>query len=395
MPSGAGVEAIPVRVALFTGNYNHIADGVSRTLNRAVAYLEKVGASVLVFGPTVDDPPMRHAGELVPVPSVAAPGRGEYRVSVRFPRSAQARLEAFAPTLVHIATPDVLGVRALRWARREGVPVVSSYHTHFASYLKYYRLHGLEPVVWRYMRWFYGQCEQIYVPSPSMADVLRAHGIQHGLRIWERGVRTDHYHPRNRDLSWRRVRGLADDDIVVTFISRLVWEKGLSVYVDVVTRLREAGFPIRALIVGEGPARAGLEAQLPDDSVFTGYLEGEDLARAFACSDVFLFPSDTETFGNVTLEAMASGVPAVCADATGSATLVNHGTTGLLARPRDVDDFFEHTLRLVADAGLRASFGAAARQAAEPYDWDVVLARLHGYYREVLSASDVREEGRP
>src|SRR5690606_2998265 len=128
----------------FTGAYNHIADGVSLTLNRLVEYLERIGAEVLVFAPTVEDPAVDHAGTLFPIPSIPAPGREEYRVSLGLTRKARREFEAFQPTLVHIATPDYLGNRALRLARRQGIPVVASYHTHFSSYLKYYGFEELE-----------------------------------------------------------------------------------------------------------------------------------------------------------------------------------------------------------------------------------------------------------
>jgi phosphatidylinositol alpha 1,6-mannosyltransferase len=369
-------------VALFTGNYNHIADGVSRTLNRVVAFLEGEGVPVLVFGPTVEEPAVEHAGDLVAMPSVPAPGRPEYRVTVGFPARARRQLDAFAPTLVHIATPDLLGLRALRWGRRQGLPVVATYHTHFASYLRYYRLAWLSGALWAYLRWFYGQCEHVYVPTTSMAGVLQTHGIGQGLRIWERGVETDRFRPERRSLDWRRSLGIQDEEVVVAFVSRLVWEKGLDVYAEVLGRLAAAGRPVRALVVGDGPAGDGLRQRLPENAVFTGYLEGDTLATAYASADVFLFPSDTETFGNVTLEAMASGLPAVCADATGSNELVRSGVTGFLAPARDADAFLAHTERLVTDPALRAKLGAAARRYAEPYAWDAVLDRLLGYYHE-------------
>ncbi len=384
-PTPRGDGGAPLRVALFTGNYNHIPDGVSRTLNRLVAFLERRGVPALVFAPTVEDPPMAHAGTLVPVPSVPAPKRPEYRLTMGFPREARERLEAFGPTLVHIATPDLLGFRALRWAGTQGLPVVASYHTHFTSYLRYYGLQWLEGVLWSYGRWFYGQCEQVYVPSRSMAAVLRSHEIAGGLRIWERGVDTERFHPRHRDPAWRRRLGISDDEVVVAFVSRLVWEKGLDVFADVVGGLRAQGLPARTLVVGDGPARAELEARLGAGAVFTGHLEGDALARAYASADVFLFPSDTETFGNVTLEAMASGLPAVCADATGSSELVRHDVTGFLAPPGQSAAFLDYTARLVRDAELRTRLGAHALARAERFSWDAVLERLLGYYREVLA----------
>ena len=373
------------RIALFTGNYHHIPDGVSLTLNRLVRHLEGRGDKVLIFAPTVDDPPMDHAGTLVSVPSVSAPGRPEYRVSTRFPRKARAALRAFRPDIVHVATPDLLGFRALRWARAAGVPAVASYHTHFPSYLDYYRLGRLESALWRYARWFYNQCTQVYVPSWPMADALREHGVTSEIKLWTRGVELDRFGPDHRSEVWREARGFAPADVVVAFIGRLVWEKGLDVYAEVISGLQGRGLPARALVAGEGPAQDVLRGRLDATAVFTGHLEGDDLSTAYASADVFLFPSETETFGNVTLEALASGLPVVAADAAGSRMLVEDGVTGRLCAPRDAEAFLEATAALVEDAATRTRMGAAARASAAGYSWPAVLDRIVGYYDEVLS----------
>lgn len=372
------------RVALFTGAYNHIADGVSLTLNRLVSYLQRHDTETLVFAPTVDDPPVDHAGTLVPIPSIPLPGRPEYRVSLGLPRSARATLKHFRPNIIHIATPDLLGHRALRLAERWGIPVVASYHTHFSSYLKYYGFGALENVMWRYLQNFYSRCRHIYVPSPSMADVLRSHGIDKGLRLWTRGVDTSRFNPSRRSNEWRRVLGVGDDEVLVSFTGRLVWEKGLRVFADVIRNLESRGIPHRSMIVGDGPALEELRERLPS-TLFTGYLEGNSLARAYASSDLFLFPSDTETFGNVTLEAMASGLPTVCADATGSRTLVEHGETGLLVPPGNSRAFSEAVLHLIEDVHERRRMGGQALLRARAYDWDTVLMHMVRCYDEIVN----------
>lgn len=378
--------AAPKRVALFAGAYNHIADGVSLTLNRLVAHLEtQDDTAVRVFAPTTSTPALDHAGTLCPVPSLSAPGRSEYRVSLGLSSTAKAALNAFDPTLFHIATPDLLGYHALQTARRRNRPVVASYHTHFSSYLKYYRLTALEPLLWRYLQTFYAQCRHIYVPSSAMADILRAHGITEGLRPWERGIDTDRFHPRHRSMDWRRERGMADDEVVLGFVSRLVWEKGLAMLPKIRAALHERGLRVRLLIVGDGPARAALEEALPD-AYFTGFLTGDALATAYASSDVFVFPSDTETFGNVTLEAMASGVPTVCADAVGSRDLVDEGTTGALCTPGDVRAFAAALAPLLTDAERRTAMGQAAYQRAQSYTWSALLHRMDRYYDAALQA---------
>jgi len=386
-PSEASPPAEPLekRVALFAGAYNHIADGVSLTLNRLVRHLEEKGVAVRVFAPTVEDPQIEeHAGTMIPVPSLPAPGRTDYRIALGLTPRVRRALRRFDPTVVHIATPDLLGRHALSVATNAGVPVVASYHTHFSSYLKYYHLGWLEGAVWAYLRHFYARCDEIYVPSRAMADILRAHDISGRLRLWRRGVDTDRFAPERRSLEWRRGYGIDDDEVVVVFVSRLVREKGLDVYAEVIERLEETGVPHTSLVVGDGPVRDELETRLPN-ALFTGFLEGEALLRAYASSDVFLFPSDTETFGNVTLEAMASGLPTICARAAGSRDLVDEGTTGRLCPPGDVGAFADATHSLIRDAARRREMGKAARTRAQDFTWDAVLGRMNQYYEEVLA----------
>jgi phosphatidylinositol alpha 1,6-mannosyltransferase len=371
-----------LRIALFTGAYNHIADGVSLTLNRLVTFLERQGATVLVFAPTIPDPPLKHAGTLVPVPSISAPGRPEYRVSIGLYGASLKSLTAFDPHLFHIATPDLLGFGALQAARSARKPVVASYHTHFASYLGYYRLGFLEGATWRYLRWFYSNCRQIYVPTQSMIDVLETHGVDHNLKLWPRGVEGDLFNPSRRSPDWRRARGIQDSEVVVAFISRLVAEKGLDVVADVISRLESRGVPHRCLIVGDGPERDRLRSRLPR-AIFEGHQTGEVLATCYASSDIFLFPSDTETFGNVTLEALSSGLPAVVADATGSNALVVDGANGFLCPPGDSAAFESRVEELILDEELRRRMSAAARASAEPYEWERILSQIAGYYEEL------------
>lgn len=375
----------PKRVALFAGAYNHIADGVSLTLNRLVAHLEaQSDTAVRVFAPTVSSPALDHAGTLCPVPSLPAPGRPEYRLSLGLSRAAKVVLRDFNPTLFHIATPDLLGYHALQTAQRWRRPVVASYHTHFSSYLKYYHLTALEPLLWAYLRAFYAQCRHIYVPSSAMSDILRAHGITEGLRPWERGIDTDRFHPKRRNMTWRRERGIADDEVVLTVVSRLVWEKGLALIPKIQSALQARGINARLLIVGDGPARPDLEQALPN-AHFAGFLRGMELATAYASGDVFVFPSDTETFGNVTLEAMASGLPTVCADAVGSRDLVDEGTTGVLCSPGNIRAFTDALVPLLTDTDKRTTMGRAAHERAQDYTWMALLQRMDDYYDDVLN----------
>jgi phosphatidylinositol alpha 1,6-mannosyltransferase len=322
-----------LRIAIVTGSYNYIRDGVALTLNRLVAYLLAHGAKALVFAPVGPEPALEHAGELVPIPSLAIPFRPEYRIATGLPAAARARLVAFAPHVLHLATPDLLGHQAQALAKASGWPIVASYHTRYDTYLKYYGLGVFQSIASGVERRFYSACDEVFVPSPSMAQALEAQGVSARFHPWPRGVDTARFDPARRSPAWREARGVGPGEVLVAFVSRLVKEKRLDDFVAVIQRLRAAGAPVRALVVGDGPERESLERRLPG-ALFEGFLVGEALAQAYASADVFLFPSDTETFGSVTLEAMASGLPTVCADATGSRSLVEPGVTGALVMSR-------------------------------------------------------------
>ncbi|MEX2364023.1 MAG: glycosyltransferase family 1 protein, partial [Balneolaceae bacterium] len=374
-----------LRVALFTGNYNHIKDGVSLTLNRLVAFLEQQGIPVLVFGPTIKNPAIQHNGRLVSLPSIRMPvsGRGEYRVPIGMSIHAEKELEDFQPTLIHIATPDVSGYKALKWGLRNRVQVVSSYHTHFTSYFKYYGLTPIEFIAWRYFNWFYNTCTHVYVPSQSMIEELATHDIGQHMKIWSRGVNTTLFSPEKRDENWRLKARFKKNDIVVTFVSRLVWEKELATFVHSVQQVAAKNKRVKALIVGDGPIKKELQELMPE-AHYAGFLEGEDLAKAYASSDIFMFPSHTETFGNVTLEAMSSGLPCIVADATGSKSLVEDGVNGFLAKPENKTDFAKKLELIVSNQELREKMAASSREKALHYEWDDINSRLVKNYSEAL-----------
>lgn len=376
----------PLRVALFSGNYNYVMDGPVRALNKLVAHLEERGHEVLVFAPTVKEPAFDHAGTLISVPSVALPGsRSEYRLGFGARGKARKALDAFAPNLIHIAAPDITGYTALRYAMKNAIPAVASFHTRFDTYPRYYGARWTEKYLTNYMRWFYGRCVHVYPPSQSMADELARDGIGKDIRLWTRGVEADLFSPAKRDMAWRRGAGIADDEIAVAFVGRLVLEKGIDTFAQAVAKARESNPKIRAIIVGDGPERTHFQKHAPWGH-FTGYQQGEGLARAYASADIFFNPSITETFGNVTLEAMACGLPCVCASASGSLSLVSDNITGLLCDPgTGAEGFADALVTLAGDATSRTSMGQAARSRSLDFDWAIILDSLIDHYKQAMA----------
>jgi glycosyltransferase involved in cell wall biosynthesis len=373
-----------LRVALFSGNYNYTRDGANQALNLLVAHLLAAGARVRVYSPTAKHPAFPPTGDLVSVPAIPFPGeRGEYKIARGLPRRPRRDLEAFAPNLVHVSAPDFLGQAALRWARRRGIATLASLHTRFETYPRYYGLGVIEPAIVALLRRFYRRVDKVMVPAPSMAALLRDWDVETPIGIWSRGMNHDRFKPERRDLAWRRGLGIADGDVALGFLGRLVKEKGLDIFAAVSRELQARGVPHKVLVVGQGPAHDWFAGQVPQ-AVFAGFQTGDDLGRAVASMDVFFNPSVTETFGNVTLEAMAAGVPVVAARATGAIDLVDEGVTGYLVPPRDVAAYADAIQRIVAEPALRDALGAAGHAKAAGYSWEKASQAVLDAYLELL-----------
>lgn len=377
------MDVTDLRVAIFSGNYNYIRDGANQALNRLVEYLLRSGADVRIYSPTVAEPAFPPNGEVVHIPSLSIPRRREYRLPVSLPLRARRDIRRFAPNIFHVASPDVLGHRAVTLARRMDVPVVASVHTRFETYLPYYGLAFLEPLVLATLRRFYRRCDAIFAPSDSMAQLLRDQRMNYDVGIWTRGIDREIFNPGRRDPGWRRGLGLDDDVPAIGFVGRLVMEKGLDVFSDTIDRLARRQVRHKVLVVGDGPARDWFEKRLPD-AVFVGFQEGPDLGRAVASMDMLFNPSVTETFGNVTLEAMACALPVVAASATGSQSLVEDGVTGRLIRPGACDRFCEALAHYCTDEKARRAAGQAGEQASRRYGWDEVNHELVDAYLRLI-----------
>ena len=379
-----------LRIALFSGNYNYTRDGANQALNRLVGTLLGLGAQVRVYSPKVAEPAFAPTGDLVGTPSVAMPfGRGEYRVPVGLGRKVRRDLAEFAPNIVHLSSPDPCAHAALRWAQEHGIPVLASVHTRFETYPRYYNMAFMEPLVVRMLRRFYNRCDALVTASQSMIDELRAMDMHHDISLWTRGVDRTIFAPEKRDPSWRRDIGLAEDDVAIVFLGRLVMEKGLDVFAEAIVRLRQRGVPHKVLVIGDGPARGWFEQALPG-GIFVGFKTGAALGQALASGDVFFNPSITETFGNVTLEAMACGLPVVAAGATGASSLVNCGTTGRLVAPSgrkdaDAEALAEALAPYCLDPALRAAHGAAGAACACEYSWEAINRTVADTYLRLIA----------
>jgi len=365
------MQTSDLRIALFSGNYNMTMDGANKALNRLVGYLLAQGAQVRVYSPTVDQPDFEPTGDLVSVPSIPIPNRPEYRLPLSLSGRVRRDIETFNPNIVHISSPDRVARQATTWARRRGLPVLCSVHTRFDTYSRYYKLGIIEPLVVAWLRKLYRRCDALVAPSDSFAQVLHEQRMNDDIGIWSRGVDREIFNSKRRDLQWRRDQGIADDLPVIGFLGRLVMEKGLDVFSDAIDQLNRRKIAHRVMVVGEGPAQGWFKSRLPD-AAFVGFHGGHALGRAAAALDILFNPSVTETFGNVTLEAMACGVPVVAARATGSQSLVEHKKSGYLITPGAIDKFADALQLYCEHPEMRAEHGAAGEKRSLDYSWDAI-----------------------
>ncbi len=278
-----------------------------------------------------------------------------------------------------ISTPGPLGLSALAAAKALGLHAIGIYHTDFPQYVRILTDDSfMETLTWNFMHWFYSQLDVIYVNSEDYRKCWIERGIaREKIRILPRGLDTALFHPSRRNPDFWRSRGLCDGECGMLFVGRVSKEKNLDLLVSATRRLAETGTPARPLIVGDGPYMAEMKRLLPD-AIFTGYLGGDDLANAYASADFFVFPSTTDTFGNVVLEAQSSGIPAIVSDVGGPRDLVSNGEDGLITKALDVTELATAIRRLVDDPALRAKMGAAARKRVESRNWTTAAEKFWG-----------------
>jgi glycosyltransferase involved in cell wall biosynthesis len=269
-----------------------------------------------------------------------------------------------------ISTPGPVGLTALIAGKMLGLRMSGIYHTDFPQYVRILTDDSfLETLTWDYMHWFYSQFDRLYVNSERYRQAWTDRGIpSETIAILPRGLDNVLFHPSRRDAETRERFGARDQEVVLLYVGRISKEKNLDVLADAYRRLRHSDMPVRLAMVGDGPYLKELREKLPE-ACYTGYLTGLDLAKAFASADVFAFPSTTDTFGNVVLEAMASGLPAVVSDEGGPPELVKEGATGCITKGLDVADFTRALRTLAGDATLRRAMGANAVRSVQDRDW--------------------------
>jgi glycosyltransferase involved in cell wall biosynthesis len=371
-----------MRIAIFTETFLPKIDGIVTRLRHTVEHLQRAGDQVLVVAPEGGITEYKGA-KVHGVSGFPLPLYPELKLAVPLP-TLRPVIEDFAPDLIHVVNPAVLGLGGLYYAKSLKIPLVASYHTHLPQYLHHYGLGMLEELLWGLLRSAHNQAQLNLCTSTAMVQELTAHGIER-VDLWQRGVDTEMFQPHLVSPKMRsRLSQDCPDAPLLLYVGRLSAEKEIEQIRPILETIPNA----RLALVGDGPHRQALEQHFEGTPThFVGYLQGLELASAFASADAFIFPSRTETLGLVLLEAMAAGCPVVAARKGGIVDIVQDGVNGYLFDPDDPQGATYATQQLLEQSQEREVLRKNARQEAERWGWPAATEQLRQYYQTVLADS--------
>jgi glycosyltransferase involved in cell wall biosynthesis len=376
-----------LRIAMVTETYPPEINGVAMTMGRIVAGLQERGHTVQLIRPrqnAADQPARQERFEEVLQRGVPIPRYDALKLGLPAKQALTRLWAKQRPDIVHVVTEGPLGWSALAAANKLRLPVATDFHTNFHSYSEHYGIGWLKKPITAYLRKFHNKAQRTLVPTASLRDELAALGLAN-LQVVARGVDTRLFHPGRRSRELRASWGAGDGDLVAACVGRLAPEKNLPLVLQAWALMRELRPDAKLVLVGDGPERARLQRENPQ-VVFAGMRSGEDLAAHYASADVFLFPSLTETYGNVTVEAMASGLAVIAYDYAAAREHIRHHVNGLLAPFGNHEEFMCLAAALAQDGARIRELGARARATADPLDWSCIVAEFERAMLEVCAA---------
>jgi phosphatidylinositol alpha 1,6-mannosyltransferase len=376
-----------LRILIFTATY-FVLDGVTLTIRRIESYLRSHGATVKILSTVPEDISADQIRDIIVVPGIKIPfahaGSG-YAFGAGLDQNTIREIERFAPTVIHFTVPDLVALDGIRWCQKNNIAYIATWHSNYCEYLKYYFLEWvLGPGLHRYLKGFYEQIPTVYVPTPYMLKKMQeewGYGVATELKEWGRGVDMKMFTRDRRSEAFRQSKGILPHEVVILWVGRLVPEKRPEIWVSVVKRLQAEGLPVKGMVVGHGTFEATL-SQLKN-IVCCGWLSGVALAEAYASADILVFPSDVETFGNVTLEALASGVSCVVEEKCGG-HLVEDRANGFTCRAGNYEDFYKNTKRIVEDPVLRAEMSKNASISALRFERHKIMQQMAENYKDAI-----------
>jgi glycosyltransferase involved in cell wall biosynthesis len=366
-----------VNIALVTETFPPEINGVAMTYGVLARELVRHGNAVTVYRPVRREPWLTQGPGVYReqgMPGMPIPGYPQLRMGLPSGKRLQRLWTEARPDVVHVATEGPLGVSAVNAARALGIPVTSSFHTNFHLYARHYGFGVLERVVLWWLRWLHNRTARTFVPTPEVKGQLEAKGF-HNLSLLSRGVDIEKFNPRNRCEALRRSWGAGSHDCVVLHVGRLAPEKNYALLLEIYARMRAANSSCRFVLVGEGPLQPTLSRAEPP-CVFAGAVPHEQIGRYFASADVYIHASRSETFGNVVLEGLASGLAFAGFDYASAAQFVRHGQNGLLAPLEQEESLKRAAEEIAAEAPLRQRLGQGAREAVLQQSWEAVAGKF-------------------
>lgn len=379
-----------MKLALFTDTYYPQVNGVSRTLGKLTTYMDRQHVDYMLFAPDCQADEDLFTSNVHRFTSMKFFLYPECRIALPKLSLIRNQLQEFNPDLLHVATPFNIGMCGLHYGKKNNVPMVASYHTNFDDYLKHYYLEWFSPVMWKYLTWFHQPFSSTFVPSNETRHRLNEKGFEN-LKLWRRGVNCEHFSPLKKNQSLRE-RYNFQEKYILLFVSRLAPEKNLETLQKIMWKLPdELKRQTRWLVVGDGPAMPHFKENVPINVTFTGYKEGEELAELYATSDLFIFPSATETFGNVALESLASGTPVVAANAGGLTDVVSGERNGLFCSPNKEEEYISAIRRLLSDHTERRMMGYEGRGYALSQSWEAIFGRLLEDYEKTIGVKKIAQ----
>lgn len=380
-----------MRIAIFTDTFAPDVNGVAKTLEQYTEFLQDNNLEYRIFTPkaTKENKFSKQIHYFHSLPFLLYP---ECRLALPNMLQIKEELLDFNPDIIHVATPFNMGLCGKYYAEKLGIPIVGSYHTDFDKYLEHYNLQFLTTLLWKYLAWFHRPLEKIFVPSEDTKERLTKQQFNN-LSIWPRGIDGTVFH-RDYDAEQVRRKYKIKEKHILLYVGRIASEKDVMLLPEIAKNLpKEIQQDIHWLVVGDGPQKDLLKKTAPENMTLTGFVEKRNLAAIYATADLLVFPSASETFGNVVLESLACATPVLGANAGGVRTIIQEGETGLLREEKNANAFAEAIVHLLENNRLREEMSDKGFQYAQSQSWDTIFQKLIVECQEVLRLESYREKG--
>jgi len=368
-----------MKVALFSDTFSPQINGVTNTMDKLTGYFESSGIEYKIFAPRYDRDEDFQAERFYSLKFFLYP---ECRIALPNIFRVSQVLSDFKPDIIHLMTEFNMGITGLYYGKKNNIPTISNYSTNFSQYTDYYGLDFLKQTIWDYMKWFHNQNDLTLCPSNEAKRTLEQHGISN-TAIFSRGIDFHSFSRAYRNDALRRRLDI-ENKLTFLYVGRVSFEKDLDVLRESYRVIKEEyGDRVALIITGDGPYLGKCREMFPGDTVFTGFKRGMELSELYASCDIFVCPSSTETFGNVVLEAMASGLAVIGADAGGVGEIIGHRYNGLLFRAKDAGDLYVCMKELIENKLLAEHVKANGVNYGKDRSWERIIGGLVDIYRAV------------